>query len=581
MSVCGEFGASMQEKIKKAIENEGFRVKDDHRCYLILCNILGRENPSCPECFESSENAHLHRVAKKTIFAWQCPLCDSVYNAWTETILQGLHRRPIELLFLFFVVVEGHYNIAELSSKLGRDRKQLGSLLRKIESFVDGNDNLSHADGALKKCHGETKTKDSERAEKRATTLARLLQRQKDLNDQMAREKSLSAKELEEQREIARKLDEAKKVKRLNFPGGREELKKIICADFEIRIIFNSFLTNLGMKVQRDNMFSALSSPGEAKVTDEAQFGPRNHELHDLYFVIESDDEAEADWLKAGPQTSSFQSSYIEKNPDDEAVLDSVKSDCPTCWDKYKRCPVEFVPQLDEKLASIQLCLPGRLAGVAPATVPVLSDRTLDEDRSVCALIPRLHWVSIPRREDWIPDRGYNPMDCFILLRSSVQYHSTDIESCVADPYCFLDKHGSADFLLDFRFQFMTPVPPPNRFFPAPPRERIATMEDDPAYISPEMQIQLHYNRTLKRQTQEILHELLKLEESDKAFGPPFAFWGGPIDDFISVIHLIFPQHGHATWRSIHQTFLRFSECHFDAEKAAMKKLKEMERYRL
>jgi hypothetical protein len=72
---------------------------DEDACYRKLVEHLHPDGLACPAC---GQRQHLggHHRHRSPVLDYQCGDCGRVFNAWTGTVLQGMHRRPAQLMLI-------------------------------------------------------------------------------------------------------------------------------------------------------------------------------------------------------------------------------------------------------------------------------------------------------------------------------------------------------------------------------------------------------------------------------------------------------------------------------------------------
>jgi predicted RNA-binding Zn-ribbon protein involved in translation (DUF1610 family) len=94
---------------------------DEDACYAKLVELLHPDGLACPNCGER-QALGIHRRHRAPVLDYQCGGCGRVFNAWTGTILQGIHRRPAQILLILRGFAQGTPT-AQLARELGCDRK--------------------------------------------------------------------------------------------------------------------------------------------------------------------------------------------------------------------------------------------------------------------------------------------------------------------------------------------------------------------------------------------------------------------------------------------------------------------------
>jgi transposase-like protein len=103
---------------------------DQDACYAKLVDLLHPEGLACPRC--GSRDAKVHRRHRAPVLDYRCTGCGRVFNAWTGTPLQGMQRRPAEVLLILRGFAQG-VSTARLARELGCDRMKLLALRHRFQ----------------------------------------------------------------------------------------------------------------------------------------------------------------------------------------------------------------------------------------------------------------------------------------------------------------------------------------------------------------------------------------------------------------------------------------------------------------
>jgi transposase-like protein len=98
-------------------------LMDEGACYAQLVAWLHPDGLACPRC-RARDRLHVHRRHRAPVLDYRCGHCRRVFNAFTDTALHGIRRRPAELVLILRGIAQG-VPTAQLARELGRDRSQL------------------------------------------------------------------------------------------------------------------------------------------------------------------------------------------------------------------------------------------------------------------------------------------------------------------------------------------------------------------------------------------------------------------------------------------------------------------------
>ena len=105
-------------------------LMDEDACYAKLLTILHPDGLHCPRC--GSTRLGVHRRHRAPVLDHRCRDCRRVFNAYTDTTLQGTSRRPSALVLILRGVAQG-VSTAQLARELGCDRMKLLELRHKLQ----------------------------------------------------------------------------------------------------------------------------------------------------------------------------------------------------------------------------------------------------------------------------------------------------------------------------------------------------------------------------------------------------------------------------------------------------------------
>jgi transposase-like protein len=109
------------------------RVADfsnERACYDELVRFLHPDGLRCNRC-GAKDGLRVHRRSRDPVLSYICASCFCVFNAWTGTVIQGLHRRPSEILAILSRVITG-MPTARIARELGCHRRGVLSLRRRF-----------------------------------------------------------------------------------------------------------------------------------------------------------------------------------------------------------------------------------------------------------------------------------------------------------------------------------------------------------------------------------------------------------------------------------------------------------------
>ena len=72
-------------------------LMDEGACYAKLVEWLHPDGFACPRCHRA-DRMRVHRSRRPPVLDYRCSHCGRVFNAFTETALHGVKRRPSELV---------------------------------------------------------------------------------------------------------------------------------------------------------------------------------------------------------------------------------------------------------------------------------------------------------------------------------------------------------------------------------------------------------------------------------------------------------------------------------------------------
>ena len=98
-------------------------LMDEDACYAKLVELLHPHGLACPRC-HGNEGLGVHRRHREPVLDYRCAHCGRVFNAFTETVLDGVRRRPSAILLMLRGIAQG-VSTAQLARELGCNRPRL------------------------------------------------------------------------------------------------------------------------------------------------------------------------------------------------------------------------------------------------------------------------------------------------------------------------------------------------------------------------------------------------------------------------------------------------------------------------
>jgi transposase-like protein len=106
-------------------------LRDEVACYAQLVAWLHPDGLACPRC-AAHDGLIVHRRHRVPILDYRCKGCHRVFNAFSDTLLHGLRRRPSELVLIVRGIAQG-VPTAQLARELGCDRSELLALRHRLQ----------------------------------------------------------------------------------------------------------------------------------------------------------------------------------------------------------------------------------------------------------------------------------------------------------------------------------------------------------------------------------------------------------------------------------------------------------------
>jgi transposase-like protein len=123
-------------------------LMDETACYDFLVELLHPDGLACPHCGDR-EGLRVHRRDRAPILVYRCTGCRRIFNAFTETALQGTKRRPIELVLILRGIAHG-VSTAQLARELECSRPELLEFRHRLQELgYSGLDRTPLADATV------------------------------------------------------------------------------------------------------------------------------------------------------------------------------------------------------------------------------------------------------------------------------------------------------------------------------------------------------------------------------------------------------------------------------------------------
>jgi transposase-like protein len=106
-------------------------LMDEDACYAKLIHWLHPDGLACPRCRRDDRMA-VHRRGRAPILDYRCGHCKRVFNAFTDTSLHGVKRRPSELVLIVRGFAQG-VPTAQLARELECDRSELLNFRHRLQ----------------------------------------------------------------------------------------------------------------------------------------------------------------------------------------------------------------------------------------------------------------------------------------------------------------------------------------------------------------------------------------------------------------------------------------------------------------
>lgn len=119
-------------------------LMDERACYEQLVQWLHPDGFTCPRCHQHDRMV-VHRRGRDPVLDFRCGHCKRVFNAFTDTALHGLKRRPRELVLIVRGFAQG-IPTAQLARELDCDRSELLNLRHRLQDLAFRNRDLMPLD---------------------------------------------------------------------------------------------------------------------------------------------------------------------------------------------------------------------------------------------------------------------------------------------------------------------------------------------------------------------------------------------------------------------------------------------------
>ena len=107
------------------------KLMDENACYATLVHSLHPAGITCPRC-NTAEHLAVHRRHRPPVLDYRCASCRRVFNAFTNSALQGSKRRPSHLILILRGIAQGVLT-AQQARKLEGDRPELHKFRQRLQ----------------------------------------------------------------------------------------------------------------------------------------------------------------------------------------------------------------------------------------------------------------------------------------------------------------------------------------------------------------------------------------------------------------------------------------------------------------
>lgn len=109
-------------------------LMDEDACFAQMVQWLHPDGLACPRCHQDDRMA-VHRRRRPPVLDYRCGYCKRVFNAFTDTALHGVKRRPSQLVLILRGIAQGAPT-AQLARELECDRSELLNLRHRLQDLA-------------------------------------------------------------------------------------------------------------------------------------------------------------------------------------------------------------------------------------------------------------------------------------------------------------------------------------------------------------------------------------------------------------------------------------------------------------
>src|SRR5438093_13117043 len=109
-------------------------MMDESACYEKLKGLLHPDGLACPRCHEQ-DGVGVHRYRREHTPDYRCSKCGRVFNIYTDTKLDGVRRKPSELVLILRGIVQGTPT-AKLAREIGCSRSRLLEVRYRVQQWA-------------------------------------------------------------------------------------------------------------------------------------------------------------------------------------------------------------------------------------------------------------------------------------------------------------------------------------------------------------------------------------------------------------------------------------------------------------
>ncbi len=107
-------------------------LMDENKCYEFLLDLFHPQGLHCPRC-HTQEGLRIHHSYREPVLNYRCTRCKCVFNAWTGTLFQGTHWRPVQMVLILRGFTQGEPT-AKLARELSCSRRHLLDLRHRFQN---------------------------------------------------------------------------------------------------------------------------------------------------------------------------------------------------------------------------------------------------------------------------------------------------------------------------------------------------------------------------------------------------------------------------------------------------------------